>query len=79
MTVAGVSPRFMFQCGNRDGKTRPSEFASGTAKADAIEAAIERPLDVPRYPAQLLRAADERVEWIMDSGAASRLHGAPRA
>ena len=54
-------------------------IASGTAKADAIEAAIERPLDVPRYPAQLLRAADERVEWIMDSGAASRLHGAPRA
>jgi 6-phosphogluconolactonase len=54
-------------------------IASGASKADAIEAAIERPLDVQHYPAQLLHAADDRVEWIMDSAAASRLHGAPRA
>ena len=53
-------------------------IASGESKAGAIEAAIERPLDVWQYPAQLLREADDRLEWIIDSAAAARLHGVPR-
>ena len=28
-------------------------------------------LDVARYPAQLLREAGDRVEWIVDAAAAS--------
>ena len=54
-------------------------IASGASKADAIEAAIEGPLDAQHYPAQLLRAANDRLEWIIDSAAAARLRGAPRA
>jgi 6-phosphogluconolactonase len=53
--------------------------AAEGSKADAVAAAIEGPLDVPRYPAQLLREAGERVEWIIDSAAAARLRAAPRA
>jgi 6-phosphogluconolactonase len=45
-------------------------MAAGSTKADAIAAAIEGELNVSRYPAQLLRAADERVEWIIDGAAA---------
>ncbi len=54
-------------------------IASGASKADAIEAAIEGPLDVGHVPAQLLRDAGDRVEWIIDSAAAARLPAAPRA
>jgi len=54
-------------------------IAAGPSKADAIAAAIEGPLDVPRYPAQLLREAGDRVEWTIDAAAAARLHGEPRA
>lgn len=53
-------------------------IASGAAKADAIRAAIEAPLDIEKFPAQLLREAGDRVEWIIDSAAAARLPGAPR-
>ena len=53
-------------------------IASGESKADAIEAAIERPRVPQRYPAQLLRGAGDCVEWIIDSAAAARLHGVPR-
>jgi 6-phosphogluconolactonase len=52
-------------------------IASGSSKADAIAAAVEGPLDVARYPAQLLRAAGDRVEWIIDSAASARLRGVP--
>jgi len=54
-------------------------IAAEGSKADAVAAAIEGPLAVPRYPAQLLREAGERVEWIIDSAAAARLRAAPRA
>jgi len=56
-------------------------IAADASKADAIAAAIEGPLDVLRYPAQLLRDVEpgDRVEWIIDSGAAARLRAAPRA
>ena len=54
-------------------------IANGASKASAIDAAIDGPADVTRYPAQLLRDAGERVEWIIDAAAAARLRGAPRA
>ena len=54
-------------------------IAAEATKAGAIAAAIEGPLDVPRYPAQLLRAAGDRVEWIIDSAAAARLRAGRRA
>ena len=54
-------------------------MAAGRLKADAIAAAIDGPADLSRYPAQLLREAGDRVEWIIDSDAAARLRGAPRA
>ena len=46
------------------------------AKADAVHAALEGPADVARWPAQLLRDADARVEWFVDRAAASRLRRA---
>ncbi len=45
-------------------------LAAGSSKADAIAAAINGDLDVARYPAQLLRDAGDRVEWIVDAAAA---------
>ena len=48
-------------------------IASGAAKADAVAAAIDGPEDVARYPAQLLRAAGDQVEWILDEAAAKDL------
>jgi 6-phosphogluconolactonase len=54
-------------------------IADGSSKADAISAALEGALDVVRYPAQLLRAAGDRVEWIIDSAASARLRGVPPA
>jgi 6-phosphogluconolactonase len=54
-------------------------IASGASKADAVAAAIEAPASVEKYPAQLLRQAGDRVEWIIDAAAAARLRDAPRA
>jgi len=53
-------------------------IADGASKAGAIAAAMEGPLDVERCPAQLLRDAGDRVEWIIDSAAGARLHAAQR-
>ena len=46
-------------------------LVSGDEKAAAVHAALDAQLDVGRWPAQLLRAADDRVEWIMDAAAAA--------
>ena len=54
-------------------------YLAGENKAEAVEAAIERPLDIARYPSKLLRDAGDRVEWIMDRSAAARLRGVPPA
>jgi 6-phosphogluconolactonase len=54
-------------------------IADAASKAEAIAAAVEAPLDIARYPAQLLRAAGDRVEWIIDSAASARLRGVPPA
>lgn len=48
-------------------------LVAGTTKADAVYAALDAPLDVPRYPAQLLREAGDRVEWFVDRPASRRL------
>jgi 6-phosphogluconolactonase len=48
-------------------------IVAGASKADAVDAALEAPPDVARYPAQLLRAAGDRLEWFMDTGAAARI------
>ena len=47
-------------------------LAAGSTKADAIAAAIKGDPDVTRYPAQLLRDAGDRVEWIVDQAAIVR-------
>ena len=54
-------------------------IANGSSKAEAIAATLEGSLDVARYPAQLLRAAGHRVEWIIDSAASARLRAVPPA
>jgi 6-phosphogluconolactonase/glucosamine-6-phosphate isomerase/deaminase len=48
-------------------------LVAGSNKAAAVYAALRAPLDVQTYPAQLLRAADRRVEWFVDRAAAARL------
>jgi 6-phosphogluconolactonase/glucosamine-6-phosphate isomerase/deaminase len=50
-------------------------MASGAAKAAAVRAALELPEDVARWPAQLLRRAGDRVEWVIDRQAAAGLSG----
>jgi 6-phosphogluconolactonase/glucosamine-6-phosphate isomerase/deaminase len=52
-------------------------MAAGSTKADAIATSIGGELNVSRYPAQLLRAADDRVEWIVDDAAARSVSGRP--
>ena len=51
-------------------------FVSGRDKADAVHAAFSQPEDVPRWPAQILRRAGDRVEWFMDSAADGRARAA---
>ena len=51
-------------------------LVAGGNKADAVRAALDGPEDISRWPAQLLRAAGDRVEWFIDSAAARR-RGAP--
>jgi 6-phosphogluconolactonase len=51
-------------------------LVSGERKAAAMHAALELPEDVRQYPAQLLRSAGDRVEWIVDLAASRRLRAA---
>jgi 6-phosphogluconolactonase len=48
-------------------------LVAGPTKAAAVQAALEAPPDVKTFPAQLLRAADDRVEWLLDRSAAALL------
>ena len=48
-------------------------LVAGRQKADAVKAAIEGPLNPKRWPAQLLRPAGDRVEWLIDRAAARAL------
>jgi 6-phosphogluconolactonase len=45
-------------------------LVAGAGKAAAVRAALDEPQDVKRWPAQLLRAAGDAVEWFIDSAAA---------
>jgi 6-phosphogluconolactonase len=48
-------------------------LVTGTQKAAALQAVLEGPIDVARYPAQCLRFSTHRVTWLLDSDAAARL------
>ena len=48
-------------------------LVAGEKKADAVHAALELPTDVRRWPAHLLRQAEDRVEWFLDRAAAGKL------
>ena len=48
-------------------------LVAGVNKAAAVRAALESPPDVKTCPAQLLRDAGDRVEWLLDRAAAARL------
>lgn len=50
-------------------------LVGGKGKAAAVAAAIDAPLDVSRYPGQLVRESGDRVEWLIDRDAAGRLRG----
>ena len=54
-------------------------IVAGAAKAGAVHAALDRPGDPAAWPVQLLRAAGDRVEWIMDAAAAAQRPAAPPA
>jgi len=54
-------------------------IVAGAAKADAVWWALEGPEEADRHPAQILRRAQDRVDWIIDRPAAGRLPDAPRA
>ena len=45
-------------------------LVSGGHKAAAVQAALDAPVDEARCPAQALRAAADRVEWMIDAAAA---------
>jgi 6-phosphogluconolactonase len=48
-------------------------LVAGEQKADAVQAALELQADIRRWPAHLLREADDRVEWFLDRAAARKL------
>jgi 6-phosphogluconolactonase len=48
-------------------------LVAGANKAQAVHAVLRQTREVRTYPAQLLRAAEDRVEWFVDRAAASRL------
>lgn len=48
-------------------------LVAGAKKAEAVTAGIEGPEDPRRWPAQLLRAAGDGVEWLIDRAAARAL------
>ncbi len=51
-------------------------MAAGRDRADAVRAVFSEPEDVARWPAQCLRRAGDRVEWLMDSAADGRARAA---
>lgn len=48
-------------------------IVAGAAKAAAVATALETPADPVRYPVHLLRAAGDKVEWLIDRAAARAL------
>ena len=54
-------------------------IVSGASKAEAVHAALDLPEEPSRWPVQILRLADDRVEYLIDSAAAQSWRGAPPA
>jgi 6-phosphogluconolactonase len=48
-------------------------LVSGAEKAKVVAEVLEGPLDLDRWPAQLLRAARGSVTWLLDRAAAAQL------
>jgi len=48
-------------------------LVTGDDKAPALAAVLEGPLDVERYPAQLIQVENGKLSWLVDVKAASRL------
>jgi len=48
-------------------------LATGKEKAETLRAVLEGPMDPDRLPAQIIRPARGRVEWLLDCAAAGRL------
>jgi len=48
-------------------------ITSGPGKSGAVRAALEERERIAEWPAQLLRAADDRVEWWLDRDAAAAI------
>lgn len=48
-------------------------MATGAPKADTVRAVIEGEFRPDQFPAQLVAPVDGRLQWILDSAAASRL------
>ena len=48
-------------------------LVTGKEKAETLRAVLEGPVDADRLPAQIVRPARVRVEWLLDRDAAARL------
>ena len=48
-------------------------LVTGKEKAETLRAVLEGPVDADRLPAQIVRPARGRVEWLLDRDAAARL------
>jgi len=48
-------------------------LVTGKEKAETLRAVLEGPVDPDRLPAQIVRPARGRVEWLLDREAAARL------
>jgi len=49
-------------------------LVTGKEKAETLRAVLEGPVDADRLPAQIVRPARGRVEWLLDRDAAGRLN-----
>jgi 6-phosphogluconolactonase len=48
-------------------------LVTGKEKAETLRAVLEGPVDPDRLPAQIVRPAGGRVDWLLDHDAAGRL------
>jgi 6-phosphogluconolactonase len=48
-------------------------LVTGAEKAETVRAVLEGPVDPERLPAQMVKPAVGRMEWLLDREAASRL------
>ena len=53
--------------------------AGGSAKADALHAVLDGPVDPDTYPVQLVAPTDGELHWLIDEAAAAKLVRRPGA